>query len=92
MAPELILGTTLNTVETDIYAFGMTVWEVYARADPYGGEDGGTVIAAVADLNRAEEKRPVIPKDCPAEVASIIRACWQNTSSQRPARVRGCWR
>jgi len=84
MAPELILGMTLNTVDTDIYAFGMTMWEVYARSDPYAGEDGAAVMEQVADLARPEEKRPMMPDDCPAEVASIIRACWQNAPNLRP--------
>jgi hypothetical protein len=38
---------TLNTVDTDIYAFGMTMWEVYARSDPYAGEDGAAVMEQV---------------------------------------------
>lgn len=34
MAPELLRGEE-PTTKTDVYAFGVTVWEIFARQDPY---------------------------------------------------------
>jgi len=83
MAPELLLGE-LNSIESDIYSFGITLWEVYARQEPYFGEDGGEVIEALVDVDNAVEKRPVMPSDCPVEVAAIMKACWHKDPNLRP--------
>mmetsp|Transcript_34623 Transcript_34623/g.55852 ORF Transcript_34623/g.55852 Transcript_34623/m.55852 type:complete len:520 (+) Transcript_34623:2-1561(+) len=83
MAPELLLGE-LNTTESDVYAFGITFWEVYARQEPYFGEDGGEVIEAVININNAVDKRPTIPDHCPPEAISIMKRCWHKDPALRP--------
>ena len=39
MAPELLRGGSLNTAASDVYAFGVVLYEIYSRKDPYEGED-----------------------------------------------------
>jgi guanylate cyclase len=39
LAPEVLRGETSNTAESDAYAFGMIIWEVYSRKNPYEWED-----------------------------------------------------
>jgi serine/threonine protein kinase len=58
MAPELLNGSPCS-VHSDMYAFGITLWEVFARLDPYAGEDVGDVLACVRDMARTPPKRPV---------------------------------
>jgi serine/threonine protein kinase len=81
MAPELIRGEP-NTTASDVYAFGITLSEVYSRSDPYQGEDPHEVIAAVAD--NSQNKRPAIPASCPAEMVALMRECWHADSRLRP--------
>ena len=77
MSPEILNGSA-SSVASDIFAFGITFWEVYSRLDPYDGEDFHEVLAAVKDVQRTEEKRPVIPVGCPPEMAMLMKACWHN--------------
>jgi len=83
MAPELLLGE-LNSVASDVYSFGITLWEVYARSEPYLGEEGGDVVMAVADLAAPIEKRPEIPENCPTTVTNLMKACWHRDPKLRP--------
>ena len=83
MSPELLLGEP-NSAASDIYALGITCWEVYARSDPYEGEEFEEVLAAVKDLAREQDKRPVIPCDCPSEVAVLMKGCWHRDATCRP--------
>ena len=83
MAPELLNGGT-NTPQTDVYAFGIVLAEVYSRRDPYEGEDTRTVLEEVADLKRPVDKRPAIPPACPSDVVSIMKDCWHKNPVFRP--------
>ena len=83
MSPELLLGEP-NTAASDIYALGITCWEVYARNDPYEGEEFEEVLAAVKDLAREQDKRPVVPGDCPSEIAVLMKGCWHRDATCRP--------
>jgi serine/threonine protein kinase len=82
MAPELLLGHG-NSLKSDVYAFGIMVWEVYARKDPYAGQDPDAVLKQVADVHATPEKRPEIPEDCPFQVQDIMKAAWHNDPTVR---------
>ena len=71
-----------NTASSDIYAFGIILYEVYSRSDPYleEDEDTRTILRKIAD----EGKRPPIPSSSPAEVQSLMTSCLMNDPSQRP--------
>jgi len=81
MAPELLRGGR-NTPAADIYSFGILLSEVYCRKEPYPGEDPLEVLDAVMDP--LQNKRPEVPSCCAAEVAVLMRDCWQALPSQRP--------
>ncbi|KAJ1468872.1 kinase-like domain-containing protein, partial [Baffinella frigidus] len=40
MAPELLNGDA-NSVQSDVYAFGITLFETYTRSEPYAEDDPG---------------------------------------------------
>ena len=46
MAPELLLGLP-SSPASDVYAFGVTLFEVFTRKEPYAGEDMEEVLLQV---------------------------------------------
>ncbi|KAL7570909.1 hypothetical protein ACA910_002543 [Epithemia clementina (nom. ined.)] len=82
MAPELLHRETSNTTQSDVYAFGILLYEVYSRKNPYEGEDFASVLGKVADANIC--KRPPIPEGCPFEIERMMKKCWDGEPTRRP--------
>ncbi|XP_021360200.1 uncharacterized protein LOC110454806 [Mizuhopecten yessoensis] len=78
MAPEL-LETGELTPKADVYSFGVILWEMLTRKQPYEGCSVFQVLERVR-LN----KRPEIPSSCPAELTKFIQQCWAPAPSKRP--------
>jgi len=79
MAPELFgLGTKFSE-ECDVYAFGMLLWEIASRQQPYSDVSSELVRENV----KAGERLP-IPKDTPIGFSTLIEQCWNQDPSKRP--------
>ena len=72
----------MNSPATDVYSYGIILYEMYSRKDPYQGEDFEQVIREVTDP--AINKRPPVPKDCPPQVASLMCDCLVADPTERP--------
>lgn len=65
---------------TDIWSFGVLLWEVYSSGlTPYYGMSDEEVISLVLD----GEILPC-PKECPKEIYDIMQGCWNPEASDRP--------
>jgi len=82
MGPELLSGESTNCAESDIYAFGILLYELYSRKNPYEGEDYKNVLRLICDP--AVSKRPPVPTLCPPNVAALIKDCWEHDPKNRP--------
>ncbi|KDQ60410.1 hypothetical protein JAAARDRAFT_56313 [Jaapia argillacea MUCL 33604] len=94
-APELIRGDTSRpTFESEIYSFGMTLWEVFTGKLPFA--ELCESVFAFRMLSAAEGERPKIrPKrpnaeDClklgiSDEVWQLMTDCWEENPSARPS-------
>jgi len=82
MAPELLSGESTNTAESDVYSFGIILYELYSRKDPYEGEDPTQVLKLVVD--KYINKRPPVPVGCPSKVAEIMNECLGANPEKRP--------
>ena len=82
MAPELLRRESVATAESDVYSFGIILYEVYSRSDPYEGENYNDVISMIADP--LVSKRPPVPPSCPKPVASIMQNCLNGAREFRP--------
>lgn len=86
MAPELLNGSSTNTAASDMYSFGMILYEVFSRKDPYEEEeDLMEVLKQIVDPKI--HKRPPAPKDCPAQIASLMQDCLVAAQEERPSFV-----
>lgn len=82
MAPELLRRESENTAASDVYSFGIILYEVYSRKDPYEGEDYKEVIQLVADSN--VNKRPIVPDSCPPQIRVLMGDCLVGDPDHRP--------
>jgi hypothetical protein len=93
-APEISLENTSNyhTTETDIYSFGMLLWELAARKKPFI-DAMLSADAATADQSTQRQCfsrliiqgiRPAIPAMCSIAYNSLITSCWHQDPKSRP--------
>ena len=75
-------GETANTAASDVYSFGIVLYEVYSRRDPYEGENVMEVLRDVADKSIC--KRPSVPTNCPSQIQSMMEDCLKDDVEQRP--------
>jgi serine/threonine protein kinase len=78
-APEIIRGQKYDE-RADVYSFGVTMWQVLTRKEPYAGRNFMGV-----SLEVLEGKRPQIPSDCPKDFAKLMRKCWHASLDKRPS-------
>jgi len=83
MAPELLRNESGNTAATDVYSFGIILFEVYSRRDPYDGEDPEEVLKLVAD--EKVKKRPPAPRNMCDKVKSLMQDCVEEDPDKRPS-------
>ena len=82
-SPELLDGAGIG-LETDIYSFGIVMWEVFTRRKAWhwiksGQETNNAIIAQIA-LGR----RPKMPESLSPAIAKHIRKCLHQDPAQRP--------
>ncbi|CAN0266120.1 unnamed protein product, partial [Laminaria digitata] len=76
-----VLNANENTYASDVYSFGIVVWEVLSRELPWA------TLARPKDIFIRvvwKELRPVIPDGAPAEISDLARECWVGVPGDRP--------
>jgi len=82
MSPEALLGKEL-TPRTDVYSFGMILWELLTGQSPYESlevENFEELIEEICVKNTREK----IPSDCPSTLKKLISSCWKPNPEERP--------
>jgi serine/threonine protein kinase len=77
-APEVIRGDKYGE-SADVFSFGVVMWEVLTRHQPYAGRNFMGV-----SLDVLEGRRPQIPGDCPADFRRVMKRCWHPNPDRRP--------
>lgn len=80
MAPEVIRHEPYS-INSDIYSFGLVLWNLLSRNVPF---DGMTPIQAAYAV-AFEYKRPQMPLFVPEYIARIISSCWEQEQLKRPS-------
>lgn len=68
------------TKASDIFAFGVLLWEIYVGERPYVGLRPGQIIMGV----QAGDLRPQWPVDAPAHLVQLSLACMSHDRKKRP--------
>eukprot|EP00051_Salpingoeca_urceolata_P007962 m.102222 g.102222 ORF g.102222 m.102222 type:complete len:947 (+) comp15499_c0_seq3:291-3131(+) len=81
MAPETLTGgSKLFSEKTDVYAFGVTTWEIFSYGrKPFPGDTR----AALAEIK--EGKTLDMPPGCPPAVWTLMQKSWDKTPENRPS-------
>ena len=80
MAPEVLMDGR-HSMASDVYAFGITMWELYTGAKPYASVPRVVLTHAVVFDN----KRPVFPIGTPVAYKELAEDCWQSSAALRPS-------
>lgn len=77
LAPEVIKHAR-SSKYSDVYGYGIVLWELATREEVYQGLETTQIIAKVAN----ESLRPPVPQDCPWK--DVMVQCWQERPQDRP--------
>lgn len=89
-APET-LEKKAQTKKSDIYAFGITLWEIIAR-EKFGCKNNPKLFNKEFNTEKAfknhiieNNNRPFFPLDCPKKIAKLAQLCWHEFAEIRPS-------
>lgn len=82
MAPELFMNRPCSR-RTDIFSFGVVLWEMFARRIPFPDTTNQDIIRRV----RAGEREPIVA-GTPDAYADLIQACEAHKPKNRPRSAR----
>lgn len=83
-APELLKGES-PTTKADIYSYGVCLWQMLTREQPYGNENQHVVIFGVVAYQLRPELSEEITTGDDEQYVNLIRQCWQAEAMFRPA-------
>jgi len=81
MAPEVVANASNFTKASDVYSFGIILWELFSGEDPCPQD-----VAPVNLANKVlhEGYRPPMPLDVPFSWQHLIRSTWDRDETRRP--------
>jgi len=81
-APE-VLKRRRFTKASDVFAFGIFLYELIKQEEPYYGLDAMSEVGpGVQDMSNP--LRPVVPGYCPIPLKDLMVKCWRGDPEQRP--------
>jgi serine/threonine protein kinase len=66
--------------KADVYSFGIVMWQVLTRKQPFAGRNFMGV-----SLDVLEGRRPQVPAECATDFKKVMKKCWHNSPDKRPA-------
>src|SRR5436853_3817303 len=88
LAPE-VLSKKPYTKESDVYSFGMIMWEFTTGKKPFHDREHNHFL--ITDILKGE--RPQITDDTPEFYTELMKRCWDHNPENRPTaeEIRDCF-
>ena len=74
-----MLDSEGSSYASDVYSFGIVVWEVMARKLPWANKTRPSEIMFAV----MKGIRPTFSEDAPADIVDIAKACWRGEPKER---------
>lgn len=84
MAPERLLGGRLDS-PVDVYALGITFYEVFTGETPLGAVDDSRLVELVVDRKVRPSKPPTLENGLVEELWDLMTECWAAEPKDRPS-------
>ncbi len=82
LAPECMAKKQTFAPMSDVYSFGIIMWELIVGQHPFD-EFNIKFSSALEDKIKAG-LRPTLPVDCPDQVTQLVVKCWEGSAEKRP--------
>eukprot|EP00045_Choanoeca_perplexa_P016149 m.213965 g.213965 ORF g.213965 m.213965 type:complete len:1371 (+) comp17183_c0_seq4:189-4301(+) len=79
-APEVVIDNQFS-VGSDIFSFGVILWEIFTFAAKPWGSLGSAEIAQLVEAQGAVLTQPV---SCPSNIYKVMKSCWKPVAEVRP--------
>ena len=83
MAPELVAMRPKYSKQSDMYGYGMILWELASRELPFDGVNQSVLIRKLEE-GKAWEEVPEEVEDAYPSYADLIKSCWIFKAKDRP--------
>jgi hypothetical protein len=81
-APEVLNNVKASSTASDIWSYGVTLWEIYSYgAEPYLTQD---ITQLYNWLLKNPENRLEYPDGCSIHIYEIMKSCWNSKPELRP--------
>ena len=80
MAPELFKRRARYELGSDMYSYGMILWELSSRQIPWSDAHSNALIIQWVSQGDRED----IPPETPLPLARLIKQCWESDLKKRP--------
>lgn len=84
MPPEVLRGGK-PSMEADVYAFGVVLYQATSRKEPYEDEEYSKVMEDILNDDLIPPKTPGVPANCPPTIAGMMAQCWSRSPAARPS-------
>ena len=84
MAPEVIQNNCNDNTKADVYSFGIIIWEVCTRIQPYKNMNNFQIIDYVCNENGRPDCGLLPLEQMPKGLLELIENCWNNDPNLRP--------